>query len=421
MSILIKNGIVVDSEKFSQMDVYVVDDKVVELGENLNHLCDTVIDATGKFVIPGLIDMHCHLRDPGYEGKETIETGTRAALAGGFSAVACMPNTNPAIDNATIVHYINSKAKIANNAKVYVIGSITKRLQGQELSEMGKMKKEGIVAVSDDGFDIEDSALIRSGMEYARSHDILTISHSEDKSLASGGSANEGLNATIAGLKGMSRMAEEVGIARQLIIAEHTKAKLHIAHVSTKGSVQLVREAKARGVAVTCEACPHHIAVSDDEILNYNTSAKINPPLRERSDLKAIVDGIIDGTIDVIATDHAPHTAGEKGKEFELAPFGSVGLETALAVAYTYLVDCGHIELSQLVKLMSYTPAKLLNVEGGEIVEGGVADITIFDPEQEWVVDSSKFESKGKNSVFEGWKLVGKVTDIIVNGEVKTI
>lgn len=420
-SILIRNGYVVDRHKSEQKDVYIEDDRIVMIGKDLDIRADDIIEAKGRFVMPGLVDMHCHLREPGQEHKETIATGSYAAIKGGYTSVACMPNTTPAIDNAALVHYVCSKAREADNAKVYVIGSITKGQKGEELAEIAKMIDEGIVAISDDGSCVADGGLMKSALEYAKTYNLLVISHSEDKSISGSGVANEGVNATVAGLRGISRAAEEVAVAREIILAEHTGARLHIAHVSTAGSVELVRHAKERGVRVTCEACPHHFTATDEEILGYNTNAKINPPLREDFDVAAVIEGIKDGTIDVIATDHAPHSKSEKNREFDAAPFGTVGLETALPLAYTFLVDTGDIELPELVKLMSYNPSKLLGIEGGEMKEGAVADIAIFDPEIEWVVNAAELAGKSKNSLFDGWKLTGKVTEVIVDGVIKRI
>lgn len=420
-SILIRNGYVVDSYLAVQKDVYIEGGRIAAVGRDLDCRADAVIDAKGKFVMPGLVDMHCHLREPGQEHKETIATGSYSALKGGYTSIACMPNTSPAIDNAALVYYVRSKAKEADNAKVYVIGSITKGQKGEELAEIAMMHGEGIVAVSDDGSYVADGGLMKNALEYAKTYNLLVISHSEDKTISGSGVVNDGVNATVSGLRGINRAAEEAAVARDIILAEHTGARLHIAHVSTAGSVELVRHAKQRGVRVTCEACPHHFTATDEEILGYNTNAKINPPLREEADVLAIIEGIKDGTIDVIATDHAPHSKNEKNREFDAAPFGTVGFETALSLAYTFLVDTGDIELPELVRLMSYNPARILGIDGGEIKEGVIADIAVFDPEAEWIVNAGELSSKSKNSLFDGWKLTGKVTNVIVDGVIKKI
>lgn len=419
--ILIRNGYVVDKSKTEQNDIYIENGRIAAVGRDIPCTPKEVIDAKGMFVLPGLIDMHCHLREPGQEHKETIETGSYAALKGGFTSIACMPNTSPPIDNAPLVRFVKSRAEAAGNAKVYVIGCITKGQKGEELAEIAKMQEEGIVAISDDGTFVTDSSLMKNALEYAKTYGLLTISHSEDKTLSNSGVVNEGVNSTVAGLRGINRAAEEIGVAREIILAEHTGARLHIAHVSTAGSIELVRSAKNRGVKVTCETCPHYFTATDEEVLSYNTNAKINPPLREDADVDAIIAGLKDGTIDVIATDHAPHTKSEKNREFDAAPFGTVGFETALSLAYTFLVDTGDIELPELVRLMSYNPSKILGIEGGQLKQGAVADIAIFDPEIEWTVNAAELSSKSKNSLFDGWKLTGKVTQVIVDGVIKRI
>ena len=320
MSILIKNGRIIDGGEI-KADVFIDNGKIMRVGENLDVTAEIVIDAGGKLVMPGLVDMHCHLREPGFEHKETIESGSRAAVHGGYTSVACMPNTNPVIDNAAIVRYVAQRGREADGARVYPIGCITKGQKGEELAEMAKMKDAGIVAVSDDGHPVMNGGIMRNALEYAKTFNLLVLDHPEDSTVSGDGVVNEGVNATIAGLKGISRAAEEIGIARDIVLAETLDTRIHLCHVSTSGGVQLVREAKARGVRVTCETCPHYFSATDEEILSYNTNAKINPPLREQSDCEAIIEGLKDGTIDAIATDHAPHAADEKNREFDLAPF----------------------------------------------------------------------------------------------------
>lgn len=421
MNLLIKNGMAVVGDALEKKDIYIEGSKIVKIGNDIDCAADKVIDAEGKIVMPGFVDMHCHLREPGFEYKEDIDSGTRAALQGGFTSVACMPNTSPAVDNTAVLKYVIDRAAETDNCKVYPIAAVTKGQQGKEITEMGKLLEAGAVAFSDDGRPVADSNTMRLALEYASGFDALVISHCEDLSLAAGGVVNEGFNATVVGLRGITRAAEETMVAREIILAEALGCRVHIAHVSTAESVELVRAAKARGVKVTCETCPHYFSATDDEILSFNANAKINPPLRLQSDVDAIIAGLKDGTIDVIATDHAPHHSDEKNKEFDLAPNGTSGFETAFSVGYTYLVDAGHLELAELVDLMSRNPARILRVEGGEIAEGAVADITIADLDSDYVVDSSRFVSKGKNSVFNGWKLKGVIKNVFVNGKEKEI
>ncbi len=418
MSILIKGGKIIDSGEV-KADVLIDNGRIVRVGDIPESEATTVINAAGKLVMPGLVDMHCHLREPGFEHKETIDTGSRAAIYGGYTSIACMPNTNPVIDNAAIARYVSMRGKEADGARVYPIGCITKGQKGEELAEMGKMKDAGIVAVSDDGKPVMNSRVMRNALEYAKTFNLLVIDHTEDANISGDGVVNEGVNATIAGLRGISRAAEEIGIARDIVLAETLDARVHIAHVSTAGSVELIREAKARGVKVTCETCPHYFSATDEEILSYNTNAKINPPLREQSDCDAVIEGIKDGTIDVIATDHAPHSADEKNREFDLAPFGTVGFETALSLAYTYLVDSGEIDMPALVELMSHTPARLLGLPVVHIKAGMMADVIVFDPDASRTVRAAELHGKGKNCLFDGWMLKGRVEHTIVGGDLK--
>lgn len=418
MSILIKGGRIVEGGEI-RADVLIDNGRIVRVGENIEADADRVIDASGRLILPGLVDMHCHLREPGLEHKETIAGGSEAALHGGFTSVACMPNTQPPVDSPALARYISLRGKEANFARVYPIGCITKGQKGEELAEMAKMKEAGIVAVSDDGHPVMNSGVMRNALEYAKTFNLLVIDHTEDVTVSGDGVVNEGVNATMAGLRGINRAAEEIGIARDIVLAEALDARIHIAHVSTAGSVELIREAKARNVKITCETCPHYFSATDEEILSYNTNAKINPPLREQSDCEAIIAGIKDGTIDVIATDHAPHAADEKNKEFDLAPFGTVGFETALSLAYTNLVDTGDIDLPMLVDLMSHTPSKLLGLPVVHIKPGIMADVIVFNPNTEWTVRSSELYGHGKNCLFDGWLLKGKVEHAVVGGEFK--
>ncbi|MEG1394470.1 MAG: dihydroorotase [Clostridia bacterium] len=380
---------------------------------------NSVIDGKGLTILPAFVDMHVHLREPGFEYKEDIESGSKAAVAGGFGTVCCMPNTKPTVDNKYIVRYIIDRAKEVNLCKVLPIGAISVGLQGELMAEMGKMQEAGAIAMSDDGQPVKTTQLMRLALEYAKQFNILLISHCEDKDLANDGVVNEGFNATKIGLKGIPSAAEDVMIARDIILAEMLDTRVHIAHVSTKTGVQMIREAKARGVKVTCESCPHYIAGTDDLIVGYNTMAKVNPPLREEADRQAIIKGLQDGTIDVIVTDHAPHAKQDKDIEFEYAANGISGLETSFALCYTTLVDKGLLTLDELSNLMSARPAKILGVECGSLAVGGLADLAIVDLDEEYKIDSAKFYSKGKNTPFNGKAVKGKIKYTIVGGELK--
>jgi len=415
MNILIKNGHVIDPKNniSGRLDVLVKGSKIIELGENLFSADSEVINAKGMVVTPGLVDMHCHLREPGQEYKDDIETGTKSAAAGGFTSIACMPNTVPVIDNKAVVRLVKSRPSHVN---VYPIGAITKNQEGKELAQIGEMKEEGIVAISDDGHTIENSAVMRNGMSYASNFDLPVIDHCEDKSLATG-VMNSGYISTILGLKGISKTSEEIIISRDILLAEGGDLHIHLAHISTKGGVELVRQAKKRGVKVTCETCPHYFSLTEEACDGFNTYAKINPPLRNLEDVEAIKEGLKDGTIDAIATDHAPHHIDEKNIEFQNAAFGAVGFETAFAVSYTYLVKAGVLTLEELIEKMTYTPAQILRIPKGTLEVGASADIAIFDINQESTIDAANFKSKAKNTPFDGYKLNGKVITTIVGGK----
>lgn len=421
MKILIKGGRVVDPKNdFDKVADVLVDNGVIsEIGENINANGDvTVIDAEGKIVSPGLVDMHSHLRDPGQEYKEDIESGTRSAAMGGITSIACMPNTKPVIDGEPIVTYIKTKAKEVGHVNVYPIGSISKGLEGKELAEIGELKNAGAVAISDDGRPVVESGLMRRALEYAKMFDIAVISHCEDLGLADGGQMNEGFMATYLGLKGITRAAEEVMVSRDILIAEATHTAIHIAHVSTRGSVELVRQAKKRGVNVTCETCPHYFTLTENAVDGFNTNAKMNPPLRTSDDVEAIKEGLKDGTIDCIVTDHAPHHIDEKNCEFALALNGIVGFETSLGLGLQYLVKSGVLTLNELIEKMAVNPSRILRINKGSLSIDADADITIFDPSKEWTVDISKFQSKSKNSPFNGFTLCGKPEYVIVGGKI---
>ena len=417
--LLIKGGQVVFADEVKAADILLENGKIAKIGKNLKADGAEVIDAAGLTVFPGLIDMHVHLREPGFEYKEDIASGSAAAVAGGFTQVCCMPNTDPVCDNAAVVGYIAARAKEVGLCKVHPIGAITRGEKGETLSEMGKMKDAGAVAVSDDGKPVANARMMRLAMEYASDFGLICLSHCEDKDLVDGGVVNEGYNSTLAGLKGIPRAAEEIMLAREIILAETLHKRAHICHVSTKGGVQLLREAKARGVQVTAETCPHYFTLTDEVVTSFDANTKVNPPIREAEDVAAIKEGLRDGTLDCIVTDHAPHHVDEKNVEYNLAAFGISGIETSFALSYTYLVKGGVLSLSELADRMSAAPARILYLEGGKIAEGEVADLMLADLNADYVIDSKKFVSKGKNTPFGGLKVSGKVLYTIVDGDVK--
>lgn len=420
MNILIKGGHVIDPSQNldEKLDILVADGKIKEIGKKLAVPKGAeVIDAKGLLVTPGLIDMHVHLRDPGLEYKEDIVTGTRAAAAGGFTSVACMPNTRPVNDNKAVTSYIIAKAKAEGQVNVFPVGAITHGSKGENLAEMGDLKEAGCVAVSDDGKPVSNPELMRRALEYAKGMDITLISHSEDLDLAADGQMNDGFTATELGLKGIPWVAEDAATARDVFLAEFTDSPIHIAHVSTKGAVRIIREAKARGVKVTCETAPHYFTLTEDAVRGYETNAKMNPPLRTTEDVKAIKEGLSDGTIDAVATDHAPHHLDEKDVEYTLASNGIIGLETSLPLSLV-LVEEKVLSPAQLVSKMSLNPARILGIDRGTLVQGAVADITLIDPDAEWVVEADKLESKSKNSPFLGRKMKGRAAYTIVGGKI---
>ncbi len=423
MKILIKGGHVVDPKNNIDgiCDIFIDKGVISDVGENIE-LEDVdgveVIDAKGKYVTPGLVDMHVHLRDPGFTYKEDIESGTKSAAIGGVTSVACMPNTNPVCDNVTVVEYIKSKAKQVAAVNVYPIAAITKGLNSEELAPIGSFKFAGVVAISDDGKPVKSAGLMRRALEYADMFDITVISHCEEMSIAEG-AMNEGAVATELGLKGISNCAEEIMVNREINLAENTKTAVHIAHISTKGSVEAIRQAKKRGVRVTCETCPHYFTLTEESVIGYNTNAKMNPPLRTKEDVEAIKQGLADGTIDAIATDHAPHHIDEKNCEFDSALNGIIGLETSLGISVKYLVKAGIISMSDLIRKMSLNPSNILGLSKGSLSVGASADVIIFDAEKEYTVDVSKFASKSKNSPYDGYILCSKPEYTIVSGEIK--
>ncbi|MBC7324110.1 MAG: dihydroorotase [Moorella sp. (in: Bacteria)] len=401
-------------------DVLVGEGKILAIGADLGgegEQC-VAVDARGKLVAPGLIDMHVHLRDPGFEAKETIETGTRAAARGGFTSVACMPNTDPVADNKAVITYICARAKEKGLVNVFPVGAITAGCAGEQLSEMADLKAAGAVAVSDDGRCVADSGVLYRAMQYARMVGLPIIEHCEDAGLSAGGLVHEGYISTVLGLKGIPAAAETIMVARDIILAEATGCRLHVAHVSTAGSVELIRQAKAKGLPVTAEVTPHHFSLTEEAVVNFDPNTKVNPPLRSAADVRAVREGLRDGTIDVIATDHAPHTVQEKDVEYGLAPFGMVGLETAVGLVWTKLVLPGVLDPVEAIAKMTVNPARILGLSKGILAVGADADITIIDPEHEEVVDPARFASKGRNTPFAGWRLKGLPVVTIVGGKI---
>jgi dihydroorotase len=418
--ILLRGGRVLDpSRNIDQIaDVLVADGRIEAAGERVGSVDDAeIVDCGGLIVSPGFIDVHCHLREPGREDVETIATGARAAAAGGFTAVCAMPNTDPVTDNQAAVGFITRQSQRADAARVHVIGAISVGQRGETLAEFGEMVAAGAVAMSDDGKPVVSAQLMRTALEYARSFGIPVIDHCEEPTLARGGSMNEGIVSARLGLKGIPSEAEEIMVIRDILLARRTGGHVHLAHMSTFGSVELIRWGKERGINVTAEVCPHHISLTEDRVGSYDTNAKMNPPLRTARDVEALREAVKDGTIDMIATDHAPHHYDEKEREFADAPNGIVGLETALAVSVTNLVESGHIDFRTLVEKMSCAPARLFNLPGGTLARGAAADVTVFDPGASWQVDPSAFLSKGRNTPYAGMSLKGRAVATIVGGK----
>jgi len=418
MDLLIKNATLVDpaEKREGRFDVAIKDGKVAQVASHIKGKADKTIEAKGRLLCPGLIDMHTHLREPGYEGKETIETGCRAAAAGGFTTIACMANTQPVNDNAMITEYILNQARRLNHVTVLPIGAISHGLKGEILADIGDMTHEGCVAISDDGSTIMNAALMRKALEYAKSFNIFVISHAEDASLAGEGDMNEGPLCTLMGLKGIPNASEEIIIARDIFLSELTRCPLHIAHVSTREGVNLIREAKKRGVKVTAEVTPHHLILTEEAVKGYNTNAKMRPPLRSATDVRAVQQGLKEGVIDVIATDHAPHSSADKDVEFSKALNGIVGLETAVPLTYT-LVLKKVISLRQWVASLTQKPAKILGLKNkGTLRVGADADFTIIDTKASYTIDSKNFVSKSTNTPFDGWKVHGRVLITAVKG-----
>ncbi len=422
MKLLIKGGRVIDPLQNidKTADVLIEDGKIAEIGDALaaGGADVEILEAAGNLVVPGLIDMHTHLREPGQEYKETVRSGTLAAVCGGFTSIAAMPNTSPVNDNRSVTEFILRQAALAGYAHVFPVACISKGQEGKILAEFGELKEAGAVAFSDDGKPVSNSGLMRSALEYAASFNMPVISHCEDMALAADGLMNEGIVATVLGLRGIPPIAEEVMVARDIEIAGYTGTAVHIAHVSTAGSVRLIREGKARGLRVTAETAPHYFTLTDECLTQYDTNLKMNPPLRGASDVAAIKEGLRDGTIDAIASDHAPHSTIEKDVEFEYAANGIVGLETSLGLSLK-LVEEGILTLEQIIRKMSVNPAGILRIRKGTLSLGADADVTIIDLEKNWQVDTHAFRSKSHNSPFHGWTLKGKAVATIVGGRIK--
>lgn len=400
-------------------DLWIEGGVIVALGDSGGRTADETIDCTGKIVAPGLIDMHVHLREPGREEDETIATGVASAIAGGVTSVACMPNTEPALDSQSSAEFVVQQARRANLANVFPIGAITKGRQGNELSEMGGLVQGGAVAFTDDGTPVSSAEVMRRAMEYARGLGKAILSHSEDLELTKGGVMHEGAVSVRLGLKGMPSAAEEIMVYREIALAEISGAHVHILHVSTAGSVDLIRNGQKKGIRVTGEACPHHLTLTDESLRTFDTNYKMAPPLRTQADIDALIAGLKDGTLTVLATDHAPHALEKKTREFDQAPNGIIGLETFLPISIKALIEPGHLDWSRMLEMMTIAPARVLGIDRGTLAPGAVADVTVIDPEVEWTIDPARFKSKSRNCPFGGWKVRGRAETVIVGGEIK--
>lgn len=415
---LIKNARVIDpANKLDDIcDILISDGKIEKVGKDITDKAE-IIDAKGLIAAPGLVDMHTHLREPGREDEETVLTGTGAAVSGGFTSVACMPNTDPALDNPAIIKTLKDIIKADAKANVFIVGTITEGRAGKRPTDFHKMKKEGVVAVSDDGSSVEDDKVIQEALEQSKEEGLLIIEHCEDSKISGGGVMNQGFIATKLGLKGIPKRSEYERVKRNVDLAKNTKAKIHIAHVSTKESVEIIRKAKKDGVSVTAETAPHYFSLTEECCATYDSNTKMNPPLRSKEDVEAIKAGLKDGTIDAIATDHAPHTDSEKDVEFAFAPFGIIGLETALSLSIMELVDKKVLSWPELITRMSVKPAAILGIDRGNLKNGSAADIVLIDPDKEYTYTKDSIESKSKNSPFINWILKGKAVKVFVNGK----
>ena len=420
MKLLIKNGMIVDpaNKREEKADLLIEDGKISKIEKSISDKADEVIDASGRYVMPGFVDMHVHFREPGFEYKETIESGSRAAAKGGFTTVACMPNTEPAIDNQAMVEFINMKSKQVGLIDVKAVAAITKNRASQELAPIGELFKAGAVAISDDGCTVMNAEIVRRAMQYCKMFNMALIEHCEDVNLAGDANANEGYYATLLGLKGIPASAEESIAARDIMIARDTGGRLHLAHLSTKGSVEILRWAKKQGINVTAEVTPHHFSLDDSNLSSYETNFKMNPPLRSKEDVEAMKQALKDGTIDVIATDHAPHAELDKDVEWNSAAYGIIGLETAFPLIISELVKTGVLTISQAVEKITINPAKVLNLSAGTLSAGAVADVVIADAEKEITVDESFFGSRSTNSPFIGKKMKGSIEVVIKSGKI---
>ncbi len=400
-------------------DLWIEGGVIAALGDFGNREADETFDCTGKIVAPGLIDMHVHLREPGREEDETIATGVASAIAGGVTSVACMPNTEPALDSQSSAEFVVQQARRANLANVFPIGAITKGRQGNELSEMGGLVQGGAVAFTDDGTPVSSAEVMRRAMEYARGLGKAILSHSEDLELTKGGVMHEGAVSVRLGLKGMPSAAEEIMVYREIALAEISGAHVHILHVSTAGSVDLIRNGQKKGIRVTGEACPHHLTLTDESLRTFDTNYKMAPPLRTQADIEALINGLKDGTLSVLATDHAPHALEKKTREFDQAPNGIIGLETFLPISIQALIEPGHLDWPRMLGMMTIAPAQVLGIDRGTLTPGAVADVTVIDPDVEWTIDPTRFKSKSRNCPFGGWKVRGRAEIVMVGGDIK--
>ncbi len=418
MKLLIKGGTIIDPSQGGEQfgDLLIENGVVVEIGTAITSDDAKIFDASGLIVTPGFIDLHVHLREPGEEYKETIASGCAAAVAGGFTSICAMPNTKPVNDNASITRYIVDKAREANLAKVFPVGAITRGSKGEELAEMAEMKDAGAVAVTDDGKPVMDSQVMRHAMEYARDHNLVVADHCQDTCLSACGVMHEGKYSTLLGLKGMSGAAEDSQVARDIMLSEITGARVHIMHISTAKAAHMVREAKRNGLPVTCEVTPHHLSLTDEAVVGFETNTKMNPPLRTAEDREALIEAVIDGTIDAIATDHAPHHRDEKMLEYDQAPFGVIGLETALGVVLKVLYHSGKVSLPRIIEMLTVGAARVFSLPRGTLQKGAIADVAIFAPDREWTVDPAKFKSKSRNTPFANWQMRGKILATFVAG-----